>query len=216
MGMRNHAIASSLLFLFGCGGEIAQDDRSSEPTSAPSTSTSPTPDAPSAAESTTPPPPPASTAPAPVDPSAGPGACAAIEFSYRIPGIGPGGTTRGKVTINGVEVDGVHVKKGENGVLKFHALDTRTTGAIVDFTVSAEVLAPANGLTVSTGPNPGAPTAPGLAPGTDLPFDLPVSAPAGAATGATAQLRVSCFETNKSGGLTASGAFLVIPLQIVD
>jgi hypothetical protein len=57
--------------------------------------------------------------------------------------------------------------------------------------VSAEIVAPANGLTISGGPNPAASPAGGIASGGDLPFDLPLSAPSGATTGATARLKVT-------------------------
>jgi hypothetical protein len=140
-----------------------------------------------------------------------------IDFSFDVAALAAGGgMTKGTVTIDGVDGDGVLVKKGQNGKLKFHALDKRQSGANVDFTLTAEIVAPANGLTVTTGPNPTASPAAGIAPGGDLPFDLPLSAPAASTTGATARLKVTCSQTKTSGGLTAYKAFKLIPLKIVD
>ena len=142
---------------------------------------------------------------------------ARIDFSFEIAALAAGGgMVKGKVTIDGVEGDGILVKKGQNGKLKFHALDKRVSGPNADFTLTAEIVAPANGLTVTTGPNPAASPGPGIAPGGDLPFDLPLSAPGGATTGATARLKVTCNQTKASGGLSAYKAFKIIPLKIVD
>ncbi|MEO6092094.1 MAG: IPT/TIG domain-containing protein [Novosphingobium sp.] len=137
-----------------------------------------------------------------------------IDFSFTIPALGGGGMTTGKVTIDGVDVPGVLVPKGKNGKLKFHALDKRAAGANVDFALTAEIVAPANGLTVGAGPNPA--SAAGIAPGGDLPFDLPLSAPAGATSGATAQLKITCNQTKSGGGLSPYTSFKFIPLKIVD
>ncbi|MEO7177763.1 MAG: hypothetical protein ABIW83_02870, partial [Allosphingosinicella sp.] len=104
----------------------------------------------------------------------------------------------------------------QNGKLQFHALDKRQTGPNAVFAITAEILAPGNGLTVTTGPSPNASPAAGIPPGGDLPFALPVSAPAGAASGATARLKVTCSQTATTGGLTAYKAFKIIPLNIVD
>ncbi|MEO9130207.1 MAG: IPT/TIG domain-containing protein [Sphingomonas sp.] len=142
---------------------------------------------------------------------------ARIDFSFDIAALAAGGgMTKGKVTIDGVEGDGILVKKGQTGKLKFHALDKRASGANADFTLVAEIVAPANGLTVTTGPNPTASPPAGITAGGDLPFDLPLSAPAGATTGATARLKVTCNQTKASGGLTAYKGFKIIPLKIVD
>lgn len=142
---------------------------------------------------------------------------ARIDFAFDVAALAAGGgMVKGKVTIDGVEGDGIWVKKGQNGKLKFHALDKRVTGANADFAITAEILAPANGLTVTTGPNPAASSAPGIAPGGDLPFDLPLSVPGGSTTGAVARLKVTCNQTKVSGDLTAYKGFKLIPLKIVD
>jgi hypothetical protein len=138
-----------------------------------------------------------------------------IDLTFEAGGLGGGQMTKNKVTIDGVEGDGVWVKKGQNGKLKFHAVDTRANGTNANFAITAEILAPANGLTVTTGPNPAASPPAGIAPGGDLPFDLPLSAPGGATTDATARLKVTCNQTKNSGGLTAYKAFKIIPLKIV-
>jgi hypothetical protein len=139
-----------------------------------------------------------------------------IDITYTLGALSSGGMVRGKVTIDGVEADGLLVKKGQNGVVKFHAVDTRSSGSNTNFAVSAEIVAPANGLTVSGGPNPAASPAGGIASGGDLPFDLPLSAPSGATTGATARLKVTVNQTKTSSGLTAYKAFKLIPLRKVD
>ena len=139
-----------------------------------------------------------------------------IEISFQIPAFGSGSMTIGSVTIDGVTSDGILVKKGQNGKLKFHALDKRSSGPGATFALSAEVLAPANQLTVGTGPNPAASAAASVDPGEDLPFDLPLTAPAGAPTNATARLKVTCAQTRTVSGLAPYTSFKIIPLMIVD
>jgi len=139
-----------------------------------------------------------------------------IDLTFSIPVFGGGQMTTGPVTIEGATSDGILVKKGQNGKLKFHALDTRTSGPGATFSITAEVLAPANGLTVDTGPNPAGSAAGAIDPGEDLPFDLPLKAPSGATTNATARLKVTCNQTKTTGGLTAYTSFKIIPLKIVD
>jgi hypothetical protein len=138
-----------------------------------------------------------------------------IDLTFSIPVFGGGQMTTGPVTIDGATSDGILVKKGQNGKLKFHALDTRTSGPGATFAITAEVLAPANGLTVGTGPNPNASGAGAVDPGEDLPFDLPLSAPSGATTDATARLKVTCEQTRTASGLAPYTSFKIIPLKIV-
>jgi len=140
-----------------------------------------------------------------------------IDITFQIPAFGSGGMVTGTVMIDGAPGEGILVKKGQNGKLKFHALDKRTSGSAgATFGITAEVLAPANQLTVGTGPNPAASGAGAIAVGGDFPFDLPLSAPAGATTGATARLKITCNQTRTAGGLTPYTSFKIIPLKIVD
>lgn len=116
----------------------------------------------------------------------------------------------GKVTIDGVEDDGLLVKEGQAGEFTVTAQNARVDGANADF--EYEVSVDPAGDWILDQPIP--PNSLGVAPGIGAKVTMMLTNNGGG-VGDTARLRFKVSQTKTMGGLAAYSAFHVIPMKIV-
>jgi hypothetical protein len=127
------------------------------------------------------------------------------------------GLTKGKVTINGLEGDGVLVKKSntDKGSIKITLTDARLPAdgqQPINLAFQAQFTATASGLVFNPDYSPK--TVSNVAYHDDRSFFVPLDASA-ATVGATAQLKASFTQTNTVDATKLFTSWLVIPLKIV-